>query len=49
MQANERAKECRVAVTAVAAHKERRAEEMRAHLDSDNDLPTSRHMLASAA
>lgn len=47
---NERAKECRVAVTSVAAYKERRAEEMRSKLDSsDEGLPVSRHLLASAA
>ena len=48
MQSNERAKDCRVAVTSVAAYKERRAEEMRSKLDSD-DLPVSRHLLAAAA
>lgn len=46
LQENPRAKECRVAVTAVAAYKERQAEEMRTRLDSDTaDLPISRRML----
>ena len=49
MQDNERAKGCRVAVTEVAAYKERRAEEMRARLDSDEDLPISRRQLGAAA
>lgn len=50
VQTNERAKECRVAVTSVAAYKERRAEEMRSKLDSsDEGLPVSRHLLASTA
>ena len=49
MQSNERAKDCRVAVTSVAAYKERRAEEMRSKLDSDDEMPVSRHLLAAAA
>ncbi len=50
MQGNEHAKECRVAVTSVAAYKERRAEEVRKKLDADgDDLPTSRRALAAAA
>ena len=49
-QANEHAKECRVAVTSVAAYKERRAEEVRNKLNVDaDDLPTSRRALAAAA
>ena len=38
-----------MAVTSVAAYKERRAEEMRSKLDSDDDLPVARHLLAAAA
>lgn len=45
LQENERHKECRVAVTAVAAYKERKAEELRARLDSDDDLPVARRQL----
>lgn len=45
MQDNERHKECRVAVTAVAAYKERKAEELRARLDSDEDMPVARRQL----
>ena len=44
-QDNERAKECRYATKAVAAYKERAAESLRARLDSDDDLPTSRRLL----
>lgn len=36
-----------MAVTSVAAYKERRAEEMRTRLDSDEDLPTARRALAA--
>ena len=46
-QINERAKECRYATKAVAAFKERQAEELRARLDADDDLPTSRRLLSS--
>ncbi|CAL8464124.1 g3659 [Coccomyxa elongata] len=42
---NERHKECRVAVTAVAAYKERKAEELRARLDADDDMPVARRQL----
>ncbi len=44
-QDNERHKECRVAVTAVAAYKERKAEELRARLDADDDMPVARRQL----
>ena len=46
-QNNERAKECRFATKAVAAFKERAADEVRARLDADNDLPTARRLLGS--
>ena len=45
LQDNERHKECRVAVTAVAAYKERKAEELRARLDADDDMPVARRQL----
>ena len=47
-QDNERAKECRYANKAVAAYKERAAENLRARLDADDDLPTSRRLLRQA-
>lgn len=47
-QGNERAKECRYANKAVAAAKERAAEALRARLDADDDLPTSRRLLRHA-